>query len=59
MGVLWFKKRVCVTIEDGLKKVILEVGHKSRLSLQKRNKMYKDLKESFWWLGTKKGVVYF
>ena len=41
-----------------VKKLILEEGHKSRLSLHPgMTKMYQDLKENFWWQGMKKDVA--
>ncbi|XP_047180589.1 uncharacterized protein LOC124847196 [Vigna umbellata] len=46
--------------KDELKKMILEEGHKSRLSIHPdMTKMYKDLKESFWWSGMKQDVAKF
>jgi len=43
-----------------LRKKILEEGHKSCLSIHSgMTKMYKDLKESFWWTGMKIDIVDF
>ena len=43
-----------------VKRLILEEGHKSRLSLHPGiTKMYQDLKEAFWWQGMKKDVAQF
>ena len=43
-----------------LKRLILEEGNKSRLSLyHDMTKMYQDLKETFWWQGMKKDVAQF
>ncbi|WVY97820.1 hypothetical protein V8G54_029971 [Vigna mungo] len=52
--------RVCVPAKMQLKKTILKEGHKSCLSIHPgMTKMYKDLKESFWWNGMKKDVAEF
>jgi len=40
--------------------MILKEGHKSRLSIHPgMTKMYKDLKESFWWSEMKRNVAEF
>jgi len=59
-GILRFQGRVCIPDDAGVKKLILEEGHKSRLSLHPgMTKMYQDLKETFWWQGMKKDVALF
>jgi len=59
-GILQFQDRVCVSDDVEVKKLILEEGHKSRLSLHLgMTKMYQDLKETFWWQGMKKDVAQF
>ena len=59
-GILRFKGRVCVPGGPTFRKTILEEGHKSRLSIHPGMiKMYKYLKESFWWNGMKKDVADF
>ena len=59
-GILRFQGRVCMPDNVEVKKVILEEGHKSRLSLYPgMTKMYQDLKEAFWWQGMKKDVANF
>ncbi|XP_027922786.1 uncharacterized protein LOC114180682 [Vigna unguiculata] len=58
--VLRFKNRVCIPKDPELKRVILEEGHKSRLSMHPiMTKMYHDLKESFWWSRMKHDVAQF
>ena len=48
-GILMFQGRICVPDDAEMKKLILEEGHKSRLSLHPgMTKMYQDLKETFW-----------
>jgi len=59
-GILRFQGRVCIPNDAEVKWLILEEGHKSRLSLHPgMTKMYQDLKESFWWQGMKKDVAQF
>jgi len=48
-GMLRFNCRICIPTNEELKRMILGEGHKSHLSLHPGiNKMYQDLKESFW-----------
>ena len=59
-GILRFQGKVCVPDDVEVKRLILEEGHKSRLSLHPgMTKMYQDLKETFWWQGMKKDVAQF
>ncbi|WVZ26804.1 hypothetical protein V8G54_000096 (mitochondrion) [Vigna mungo] len=59
-GILRFRGRVCVPATTELRRLIFEEGHKSSLSIHPgMTKMYKDLKESFWWSGMKKDVAEF
>jgi len=59
-GILRFKNRVCVPWGPRLRKRILEEGHKSRLSIHPGiTKIYKDLKDTFWWTGMKTDVADF
>ena len=47
-GLLRFKGRLCIPIDEELKRMIIEEGHKSHLNLHLgMTKMYQDLKESF------------
>jgi len=58
--ILRFKGRVCVPGRPHFRRQILKEGHQSRLSIHPgMTKMYKDLKESFWWSGTKANVADF
>ena len=51
---------MCVPDDVEVKKLILEEGHKSRLSLHPNmTKMYQDLKETLWWQGMKRDVAQF
>jgi len=57
-GILRFRERVCVPKSQVLRKMLLDEGHKSRLSIHPgMTKMYKDLKVTFWWTGMKTDVV--
>jgi len=57
-GILRFRERVCIPGSLVLRKMLLEEGHKSRLSIHpSMTKMYKDLKATFWWTGMKTDVA--
>jgi len=57
-GILRFRERVCVPHSRLLRKMLLDEGHKSRLSIHPgMTKMYKDLKATFWWTGMKTDVA--
>jgi len=59
-GILRFKGRVCVPGGPHFRRQILKEGHQSRLSIHPgMTKMYKDLKESFWWNGMNADVANF
>jgi hypothetical protein len=53
-GVLWYKRRICVHNVKELKDKILREAHESTYSIHPGgNKMYHDLKASYWWYGMK------
>jgi hypothetical protein len=53
-GVLCYKGRICVPSVKELKDKILHEAHKSAYSIHPRgNKMYHDLKATYWWYGMK------
>lgn len=57
-GVVRLNDRICVPDDQELKRMILNEGHKSRLSIHPgTTKMYKDLKGMFWWSGMKRDIV--
>ena len=59
-GVLRFRDRVCVPAIPELRRMILEEGHRSSLSIHPgATKMYQDLKKMFWWPGMKKEIAEF
>ncbi|XP_075473943.1 uncharacterized protein LOC142505001 [Primulina tabacum] len=59
-GILWMKGRLCVPDSDNLRQEIMTEAHKSKFSVHPGStKMYRDLKNSFWWNGMKRDVAEF
>jgi hypothetical protein len=59
-GTLRCGSRLCVPNNDELKKEILEEAHSSPYAIHPGStKMYKDLKENFWWPNMKREVAQF
>jgi hypothetical protein len=57
-GVLWYKGRICVPNVKELKEKILREAHESAYSIHPGgNKMYHDLKATYWWYGMKRDVA--
>jgi hypothetical protein len=57
-GVLWYKWRICVTNVKELKDKILCEAYESAYFIHPGgNKMYHDLKTSYWWYGMKRDVA--
>ncbi len=57
-GVLWYKKRIYVPEQGGLRGLILKEAHESAYSLHSgSSKMYQDLKEGYWWPNMKRDVA--
>jgi hypothetical protein len=57
-GVLWYKRRICVPNVKELKDKILREAHESAYSVHPGgNKMYHDLKATYWWYGMKRDVA--
>jgi hypothetical protein len=57
-GVLWYKGWICVPNVKELKDKILREAHESAHSIHpRRNKMYHDLKATYWWYGMKRDIV--
>jgi hypothetical protein len=57
-GVLWYKGRIFVPNVKELKVKILREAHESAYSIHPGgNKMYHDLKATYWWYGMKRGVA--
>jgi hypothetical protein len=56
--VLWYKGRIYVPNIKELKDKILHEAHESSYSIHPRgNKMYHDLKATYWWYGMKRDVA--
>ncbi|XP_073067223.1 uncharacterized protein [Primulina eburnea] len=59
-GVLWMKGRLWVPDSDNLRQEIMAEAHKSKLSVHPGStKVYRDLKNSFWWNGMKRDIAEF
>jgi hypothetical protein len=57
-GVLWYKRRICVPNVKEIKNLILREAHNSAYSIHPRgNKMYQDLKLSYWWYRMKHDIT--
>jgi hypothetical protein len=57
-GVLWYKGRIYVPNVKELKDNILREAHESAYSIHPGgNKMYHDLKATYWWYGMKRDVA--
>jgi hypothetical protein len=57
-GVLWYKVRICVLDIKQLKDKILREANKSAYSIHPGgNKIYHDLKVTYWWYSMKRDVV--
>jgi hypothetical protein len=56
-GVLWYKGRICVPNINELKDKKLHEAHESGYSIHPGgNKMYHDLKATYWWYSMKRDV---
>jgi hypothetical protein len=57
-GVLWYKGSICVPNIKELKDRILCEAHESTYSIHLGgNKMYHDIKATYWWYGMKRAIV--
>ena len=57
-GALVIGSRLCVPATEELKRQILEEGHSSAYAMHPGStKMYRTLKEYYWWSGMKREVV--
>jgi hypothetical protein len=57
-GVLWYKGRICVPNFKELKVKIFREAHESTYFIHSGgNKMYNDLKATYWWYGMKRDVA--
>jgi hypothetical protein len=56
--VLWYKGRICVPNVKELKAKIFREAHESAYLIHPGgNKMYHDLKATYWWYGMKRDVA--
>ncbi|GJR60303.1 putative reverse transcriptase domain-containing protein [Tanacetum coccineum] len=59
-GVIWYGNRLCVPDDSSLREAILTEAHSSPFSIHPGStKMYRDLKQKFWWNGMKQEVARF
>ncbi|WMV26128.1 hypothetical protein MTR67_019513 [Solanum verrucosum] len=59
-GVLKYQGRLCVPRADELQERNMEEDHSSRYSIHLGStKMYRDLREIYWWNSMKKSIVEF
>ena len=57
---LMFGTRMCVPNDSELKRCLIEEGHSSAYAMHLGgNKMYRTLRENFWWKGMKKDIAEF
>jgi hypothetical protein len=57
-GLLWYKGRICVPNVKELKYKILQEAHEFAYSIHLGgNKMFHDLKATYWWYGMKRDVA--
>ena len=57
-GVIYFKERICVPNFEFLKDQIMSKAHKTPYSVHTgASKMYKDLRENYWWPNMKNEVA--
>ncbi|KAL5546737.1 hypothetical protein UlMin_006424 [Ulmus minor] len=57
-GVLNLKGRICIPNDEELRNPLLEEAHTTSYSVHpSATKIYKDMKEGFWWSGMKKDVA--
>jgi hypothetical protein len=57
-GVLWYKRMIYVPNIKELKEKILHEAHESAYSIHPAgNKMYHDLKATYWWYGMKRDIT--
>ena len=59
-GFLYYRHRVCVPNDDGLKKFILEEAHSGSFTIHPSStEMYQYLKTLYWWSGMKRDISEF
>nr|GFC67465.1 retrotransposon protein, putative, Ty3-gypsy subclass [Tanacetum cinerariifolium] len=59
-GVVWFEDRLCVPSDQALHEKVMKEAHSSPFTVDPGStKMYRDLKQYFWWNGMKQDVATF
>ena len=59
-GTLLYKGRLCVPSIEVLKREIIEEAHNSAYAMHPGStKLYRTLKENYWWSGMKKNIAEF
>ncbi|GJY42511.1 retrotransposable element Tf2 [Tanacetum coccineum] len=59
-GVVWFEDRLCVPNDQALREKVMTEAHSSSFTIHPGlTKMYRDLKQYFWWNGMKQDVATF
>ena len=59
-GILRFGTRLCVPNDGDLRRKLLKEAHCSKFAIHPRGmKMYKGLKQNYWWLGMKQDIARF
>ncbi|GJR37319.1 putative nucleotidyltransferase, ribonuclease H [Tanacetum coccineum] len=59
-GVVWFEDRLCVPNDQTLREKVMTEAHSSPFTIHPGStKMYRDLKQYFWWNGMKQDVATF
>jgi hypothetical protein len=57
-GMIWFKDRLCFPDIKSIRELILKKAHETAYSIHPGSeKMYQDLKKSFWWYGMKREII--
>ncbi|KAD6794787.1 hypothetical protein E3N88_05683 [Mikania micrantha] len=57
-GVIWCRKRLCVPNDATLRDSLLTEAHSSPFSIHPGStKMYRDLRQNFWWSGMKEDIA--
>ncbi|GJS20158.1 retrotransposon protein, putative, ty3-gypsy subclass [Tanacetum coccineum] len=59
-GVIWYCNRLCVPDDSSLQETVFTKAHNSPFSIHPGStKIYRDLKQNFWWKGMKHNVARF
>jgi hypothetical protein len=57
-GIVWFGQRLVIPRDQDLRKEILDEAHLSKFTIHPRStKLYRDLRENFWWSNMKSEVA--